>query len=221
MLALHGAGWAHGYFDFLVSLLPFYATLRFPFSWQKRDEFKKKMSVAMTGFKVANQRVLRDTFANYHFTKQFGTTPGADKILASTLITTLNQLHATTAACEPLTDLAKCSIYSECFQWEQHNSVWPMVEKAIKNVNDPIVKAIAFRPIVHFAFFPALKFLLFHDFTDTNERIAQIWWQIAASINWFGASVITSKGVFRIFGEEWAVGGAVPAELARKQSFTG
>ena len=30
LLALHGAAWAHGYFNFLVSLLPFYATLRFP-----------------------------------------------------------------------------------------------------------------------------------------------------------------------------------------------
>jgi hypothetical protein len=186
VLALHGAGWAHGYFDFLVSLLPFYASLRFPFSWQKRDDFKKKMSVAMTGFKVANQRVLRDTFANYHFTKQYGTTPGADKILAPTLIATLNQLHAATAAREPLTDLAKSAIYSECFQWEQHNSVWPMVEKAIKNVNDPIVKAIAFRPIVHFAFFPPLTFLFFHNFTDTNERIAQGWkaYGIAEDVGW-------------------------------------
>ena len=195
MLALHGAGWAHGYFNFLVSMLPYYASLRFPFSWQKRDDFKKKMSVAMTGFKVANQRVLRDTFANYHFTKQYGTTPGADKILPPTLITTLNQLHAATAVREPLTDLAKSSIYSECFQWEQHNSVWPMVEKAIKNVDDPIVKAIAFRPIVHFAFFPPLKFLFFHDFTDTNERIAQGWkaYGIAEDVGW----AVTERAIGR------------------------
>jgi hypothetical protein len=61
-----------------------------------------------------------------------------------------------------------------------------MVERAIKNVNDPIVKAIAFRPIVHFAFFPALQFLFFHDFTDTNERISQGWkaYGIAEEVGW-------------------------------------
>jgi hypothetical protein len=186
VLALHGAGWAQGYFDLLGLVLPWYASLRFPFSWRKRDEFKNKMSLAMTGFKVANQRVLRDTFANYHFTKKYGTTPGADKVLPPTLLTTLNQLHAATSTRESLTDVAKSAIYSECFQWEQHNSVWPMVEKAIKGVNDPLVKAIAFRPIVHFRFFPPLRFLFFHNFTDTNERIAQGWkaYRIAEEVGW-------------------------------------
>src|SRR5260370_36557464 len=117
------------------------------------------MSLAMMGFKVANQRVLRDTFANYHFSKQSGTTPGADKILAPTLLTTLNRLHAANSRRESLTDLAKSTIYSECFQWEQHNSGWPMVEKAIKGVNDPLGKAIPFRPIDQSRLFPPLKFL--------------------------------------------------------------
>ena len=71
LLALHGAGWAHGYFRILAAVLPWYATLRFPVRWRKRAQFKASVSRAIAGFKLANKRVLEDTYANYHFTKVF------------------------------------------------------------------------------------------------------------------------------------------------------
>lgn len=186
ILALHGAGWAYGYFRFLNFLLPFYVTLRFPISWRKRAEFKKSMIRAMAGFKAANQRVLVDTYANYHFTKQFGRVPGAVKILSEPLLSMLNEMHEATSEGEPMTNSLKSKIYSQSFQWEQSNSVWPMVERTIREINDPIVKAIAFRPIVQFSFFPWWEFLIFSDFTKTEERIEEGWkaYHIAERVGW-------------------------------------
>ncbi len=173
LLALHGAGWAHGYFGLLDAVLPLYATLRFPLSWRKRDEFKRQMIRAMTGFKVANQRVLRDTFANYHFSRWYGMTPGADVILPRALLGMYNELHRLAGAAQPLTERRKRDLYEAAFQWEQKNSVWPMVERTIRDIRDPFVRAIAFRPIVHFAYFPRFRFLFFSDFTNTEERITE------------------------------------------------
>ena len=186
LLALHGAGWAHGYFRCLNFLLPWYATFRFPISWRKRAQFKETMIRAMAGFKAANQRVLVDTYANYHFTKRFGRVSGAATILPQPLLSILNQVHEATANGEPLTNNCKSLIYSESFEWEQSNSVWPMVERTIRDINDPIVRAFAFRPIVRFAFFPQWKVLFFSDFTKTRERIDEGWkaYHIAECVGW-------------------------------------
>ena len=67
----------------------------------------------------------------------------------------------------------KRRLYVEAFNWEQANSVWPMVERTIRDVNDPIVRFIAFRPIVRFAYFPWHRVLVFSDFTKTAERIEE------------------------------------------------
>ena len=186
LLALHGAGWAAGYFGLLERLLPLYATIRFPLGWRRRELFQKKMKMAMNGFKLANQRVLADTYANYHFSKLHGTRPGAEKILGHPLLGILNWMHAATREGLPLTNRQKSRLYAESFKWEQSNSVWPMVEKAIRDINDPIVRAITFRPIVRFAFFPRWRFLFFCDFTKTEERIDEGWraYRIAEQVGW-------------------------------------
>jgi hypothetical protein len=61
-----------------------------------------------------------------------------------------------------------------------------MVERTIRDINDPIVRAIAFRPIVHFAFFPRLRFLFFSDFTKTDQRIKKGWeaCTVAEEVGW-------------------------------------
>lgn len=186
ILALHGAGWAEGYFRFMDLLLSPYATFRHPISSRKRDDLKVRMQRAMEGFKLANRRVLSDTFANYYFSKAYGREAGADRILAPDLLSQLNALHETIERGELMSPSAKAKLYSDSFQWEQANSVWPMVERTIRDVNDPIVTFIAFKPIVKFAYFPYLKFLFFSDFTKTEERITEGWkaYRLAERVGW-------------------------------------
>ena len=137
LLALHGAGWAHGYFRLLDRLLGPYATFRYPLSSRKREELITCMRRAMDGFKMANRRVLADTFANYHFTKEYGRERGADKILMQPLLSRMNALHDATRRGEVLTPLQKATLFSESFRWEQANSVWAMVERTIREVRRP------------------------------------------------------------------------------------
>ncbi len=85
--------------------------------------------------------------------------PGAEKILAQPFLSRLNALHDAVRRGETLTPVRKATLYSESFQWEQANSVWPMVERTIREVENQIVRFIAFRPIVRFAYFPPLRFL--------------------------------------------------------------
>lgn len=186
LLALHGAGWAHGYFRLLDFVLAPYATVRHPISAARRAELIQRMRTAMNGFKFANRRVLADTFANYHFSKLYGHRPRADSVLSAPLLRRLNWLHATVKRGENLTQRSKSHLYSEAFHWEQTNSVWPMVERTIRDINDPIVTFIAFRPIVRFAYFRGFQLLVFSDFTKTEERISQGFraYQIAESAGW-------------------------------------
>lgn len=186
LLALHGAGWAFRYFAFLDLFLKPYATVRHPISIKKRNELISKMKLAMDGFKLANRRVLVDTYANYFFTKKYGHEAGAEKIIQQPFLSHLNKLHDSISNGEILTPFQKAELYSTSFQWEQTNSVWPMIEKTIRDINDPFVTYIAFRPIVKFVYFPFLTYLFFSDFTKTEERVSEGWkaYRIAEKVGW-------------------------------------
>ncbi|MEO7994914.1 MAG: hypothetical protein ABI743_11000, partial [bacterium] len=222
LLALHGAGWAHWYFGIMDKLLPWYATFRHPINWKRRDSLKKRMRVAMAGFKEANRRVLADTVANYHFARLYGTAPKAATVLNEPVLGILVAMHAACAEQEPLTKRRKREIYEQAFRWEQSNSVWPMVERTIRGLNDPLVQAIAFRPIVQFKYFRWWEFLIFSDFTKTEERIAQGWraYEIAEQVGWAATEWSISQYPFlpldtrEYYLELLARFGASPTDLA-------
>ncbi|MDB6023928.1 MAG: Squalene--hopene cyclase [Verrucomicrobiales bacterium] len=197
LLALHGAAWAHGYFNFLSIFVGPYCVIRHPFSYEKRRALRASLEKAMLGFRMANQRVLSDTYANYHFTKQFGTCPGAEKIVKEPLLSFLNRIHSASERNLPMSNREKRETYSENFQWEQANSVWPTVARTVRELRDPIAKFIAFRPLVAFAYFPTFTFLFFKDFSKTDERIEQGWkaYQIAEEMGW--AHTERSMGSYR------------------------
>lgn len=187
LLALHGAAWAAGFFRILEWLSPYYVIVRRPFSYQRRRQLLESLQRAMTGFKQANRLVLIDTYTNYHFSKRYGHQARANLILDVPVLRALNQVHDAAAGGATLTNAMKAATYSETFQWEQAKSVWPMVERTIRDIDDPIARFVGFRPIVRFKYFPWYRVLFFSDFSKTEERIEEGWraYRIAEQVGWF------------------------------------
>lgn len=184
LLALHGAAWAREHFLRLQPLVAPYVFVRHPFDSKRRGELRANIQKTMMGLKLANQRVLLDTYANYRFTRDFGRL--GERLIEGPVVGLLERIHRAEATGVPLTNPEKGQIYSAAFAWEQTNSVWPVVKKTLDELKDPLVRAIAFKPIVRFAYFPASQFLYFSDFGKTEERIEEGWkaYRLAERSGW-------------------------------------
>jgi hypothetical protein len=55
----------------------------------------------------------------------------------------------------------------------QRRVVGPAIEKAVSAFEWPLVRSIALKPLVHFAYFPHGRPMFFTNFADREERIAK------------------------------------------------
>jgi hypothetical protein len=72
-----------------------------------------------------------------------------------------------------LSDAEKLLVFEAHFRHEQQHVVGPAVRAAFEEFDWPLVRAIALRPPIRFAYFRGLQCLLFRNFADSAERIAQ------------------------------------------------
>lgn len=185
LIAAHGALWAGGYFRFgmrLGSLL----------SWQYlgqpelRQRQLQKLAEFADVFRDINRRVCIDTYVNYHFTRQFGQHAEAHQFIPAELQDELSRLHAATKAGRAMSDLEKRHVFETHFRHEQRHVVGPALTKAVAGFDWPLLRAVALKPLVRFAYFPGGTRLWFNNFASQEERIEQGLraFEIAAHAGW-------------------------------------
>jgi hypothetical protein len=170
LIAAHGALWAGGYFRFGMRLG---AAL----SWQyvgrpavRRQQLQRLADFADV-FRDINRRVCVDTYVNFHFTDRYGQQADADRFVPRELLDPLNRLHAARRADRSLSDAEKQTVFEAHFRHEQAHVVGPTLTAAVADFDWPLLRAIALRPWVKFAYFPGNTCLRFRNFASADERI--------------------------------------------------
>ncbi len=167
--AAHGALWAGGWFKFEFRLARG-LTWQNPLDSGKRRRKMEALGEFADAFREINRRVCVDTYANFHFTRLHGNKSGASAVLPATLLEAVNRVHLANAGDCPLTDAQKREIFQAHFLYEQEHIVGPTIERAVAHFDWPLLKLIAMRPAVSFAYLP--RPLWFRNFADRDERVA-------------------------------------------------
>lgn len=172
LIAAHGALWAGGYFRFgmrLGSLLAW----QHGFDLEKRQRLLTDLEAFADAFREVNRLVCVDTYRNFYFTARFGHHPDATEFVRPSIVDELNRLHAAREAGRTYRETEKHALFRAHFLNEQETVVGPRIAAAVAALDWPLLKAIALRPVIRFAYFPAATRLWFRNFASTDERIRQ------------------------------------------------
>ena len=185
LIAAHGALWARGYFAFGMKLGAA-LSWQFPFSAEKRRQSLMDLHAFADAFREINRRVCVDTYASYHFTARFGDHPDAAQFVRPRLLSVLNELHAARRKGHEMPDSAKRNVLEAHFMNEQEHVVGPRIAQAVQEFRWPLVKSLALRPLVRFAYFPNAEVFWFRHFDRAEERIERGMraFDIAAAVGW-------------------------------------
>ena len=170
LIASHGALWAGGYFRYGL----FLGTA---LSWMYlgRPALRAKQLEALHAFadvfRDINRRVCVDTYANFHFTRLYGRHPETPRLIPAEMLDALNSVHTAAANKRELSDDARRAVFAAHFLNEQRYVVGPTLTEAVAAFDWPLVKTIALRPPVRFAYFPGQTRLWFRNFASQEERI--------------------------------------------------
>jgi hypothetical protein len=169
-VALHGALWAYGFYERRGAISRM-ITYRYFYDRDERARRAYMLFVFSQGFKEANRSVFTDTYANYYFTKRHGEAPGAEEVVAPQLLDALNRVHRAARSQRELAPPERRQVFETSLLFEQESTVGPKVKEEVSKFDCPILTGIVLKPLVHFNYFPRLTALLFHDFSNTDERI--------------------------------------------------
>jgi hypothetical protein len=170
LLAAHGALWAKEYFQ---------AGMRFgsAAAWGQamlgahRQDLVRQLHKFADDFRDINRRVCVETYFIYHLTADRRLTGVSENIVPPNLLEQMTRCHAARRANRALSDNERRSVFTAFFLWEQENIVGLAVELAFDEFRWPLIKALALKPRIRFAYFPRHAPLVFKDFSDMNERI--------------------------------------------------
>lgn len=171
-IAAHGALWGLSYFEAGGSLGRLIA-YRYCYSPSEKAFRLGILREFSEGFRKVNRQVCIDTYANYEFTKLHGEAAGADEIVPPELLDALNRVHHARRSNVELSPPEKKDVFEQSFRSEQELTVAPGVAKAVSEFECKIMKWLCLHPFVRFTYFPSLRYFLFRDFSDTDERIAK------------------------------------------------
>jgi len=185
LIAAHGALWARGYFAFGMQLGR-YLSWQYFFDSNHRRRQLACLEEFANAFREVNRRVCVDTYANYHFTERFGEHPEAAAIVDRQLLDALNRVHAARRAGREMSDQEKRQVFETHFLHEQTHVVGPSLQAAVDHFEWPLLREIALRPLIRFAFFRNREYFWFRNFANREERIEKGLraFEIAASIGW-------------------------------------
>lgn len=185
LIAAHGALWAGGYFRFGLQLGRI-------LSWQyalrpgRRHEMLRQLEAFANVFRDINRRVCIDTYKNFYLSKKYGQRAGIEQFIPLELLEPLNRMHAAQAAGAELSDDEKRLVFEAHFRNEQQTIVEPLISAALTQFEWPLLRAIALRPLVSFAYFPRGQRLWFRNFASQEERIEKGFaaFDTAATVGW-------------------------------------
>lgn len=169
LIAAHGALWAGGYFKRCLALGKWLAW-QYPTDVQVRRQKLAQLDDFANVFRDINRRVCIDTYVNFHFSARFGGDSQIADFVPAPLLEAQNRLHAARTAKRRLSDADMRGVFETHFLHEQQHVVGPALEAAVAAFDWKLVRAMALRPLVRFAYFPGRPFW-FHNFADRQERI--------------------------------------------------
>lgn len=183
LIAAHGALWARSWFSFGMKLGKV-LSWQYALNAETRRSKLAKLEEFANVFRDINRRVCVDVYANFHFTKRYGKHPDASKIVPADLLEALNRVHAANDSGTELTDDERREVFTAHFLSEQQHIVGPSIEKGIAEFDWPLLRMIALRPLIRFAYFR--RTFLFRNFANREERIEKglLAFNTAAEIGW-------------------------------------
>lgn len=172
LIAAHGALWGAGYFA-LGMRIGTLLSAQFLFSPRVRHDKLRQLHAFADAFREINRQVCVEAYTAYHFTRLHGQAPGAERYLQPRLLAALNQCHQAQAQGEPLPQPARRELFTAFFLWEQEIIVGPSVEQALATLDWPLIRQVALRPRIEFAYFSSSRDMKFSNFASTAERITK------------------------------------------------
>jgi hypothetical protein len=183
LIAAHGALWARSWFSFGMELGKV-LSWQYALNAETRRNKVAKLEEFANVFRDINRRVCVDVYANFHFTKRYGKHPDAAKVIPGDLLQALNQIHTANKNGVELSDDERREVFTAHFLNEQQHIVGPTIEKAVTEFDWPLLRTIALRPLVSFAYFR--RPFVFRNFASREERIAKglAAFNVAADVGW-------------------------------------
>lgn len=170
LIAAHGALWGAGYFA-LGMRVGALLSAQFLFSPALRQDKLRQLHAFADAFREINRQVCVEAYTAYHFSRLHGQAPGATRFLQPRLLAALDACHHAQALGEPLSQPERRELFEAFFLWEQAAIVGPAVERALVALDWPLIRRVALRPRIEFAYFPSSRDMKFADFASTTERI--------------------------------------------------
>ena len=170
LIAAHGALWAMNYFPFALKLGRALAWGHF-LNPGKRNARTLGLDAFADDFREINRQVCIDTYTWCHFTDQFHDHPLVQEVVPIRLLKALLQCHCARRQGIQLSLADKREVFDAFFLNEQETIVRPIVDRAKKNFDWPLMRSIALRPRIKFSYFK--KPFWFRNFADTDERIVR------------------------------------------------
>jgi len=185
LIAAHGALWAGGYFQFGMKL-GLCCSWQYAISAGKRQQRLKQLAEFADAFRGINRRVCVDTYTSYHFTRRFGDHPEAERFVPPALLASLNRCHAAQRNGRELSTGERREVFQAFFLNEQETVVGPGIERATAAFDWSLMKFLALRPMIRFAYFRDRRPLLFCNFANKQERIEKglCAFDLAAQAGW-------------------------------------
>lgn len=170
LIAAHGALWGSGYFALGLRVGTLLCTQYLLQPAVRRDKLRQLQAFA-DAFRDINRRVCIEAYCAYHFSKQYGQLAGITGYVPPRLLGALNQCHRAQAEQQPLPVEQRRELFEAFFLWEQACIVGPAVEQALAALDWPLIRHVALRPRIKFAYFASSRAMKFSDFASTAERI--------------------------------------------------
>lgn len=168
LLAAHGALWASGYFRQGLTRGEAAARVLSLLGADGAARLTHLQTLAET-FRDINRRVCVETWFIYHLTARDHLAAAAQALVPPDLAAMMARCHAARRAARTLSSDERRALFTAFFRWEQAEIVGPAVQEAFAAFDWPIVRHMALRPRIAFAYLPAP--LPFRNFADTAERI--------------------------------------------------
>jgi hypothetical protein len=171
LIAAHGALWAGGYFRFGMQLGE-WLSLPSAFRPARRKARLVGLAAFADAFREINRSVCIDTYTTFHFTAEHGEHPDAASFVPVAKLDVLNRMHHAHRLGLKLSSAEKLAAFEAFFRSEQATVVGPRVATALEAFDWPLMKFLALKPLIRFAYFPLGDRLWFRDFSNADERIA-------------------------------------------------
>lgn len=170
LIAAHGALWARKHFQLGIRLGQCLAWQHFA-SPQRRQELLRQLDEFADAFREINRLVCVETYTAYFLVERFSREPAIEQMIRPTLLAALRQVHDARQSEVELPDDVKREIFTAHFLDEQERVVGPRIAEALENFDWPLMKSLALRPKLQFAYFPGAKVFRFQNFANVDERI--------------------------------------------------